>query len=482
MLLGYDEALERGRNVEAKHPGLFEKNVATGSPDDVCALVCTSGTTGRPKLAVHTARTLRAGTNELLRLHPWNERDNVVPLLPPAWITGQWLAVGCHLLSGCTLNFAEAPETAQRDAGEIGPTIVWRGARLWESQAAGLQAQIGGVDAATRLIFRLFMPIGCKMAELAQQSNEPNPVLKLLAAAANAVLFRRIKATLGLQHARICYSAGALLSPEAVRVYHALGVPLESLYFTTEGGVLTDVATNGSPRRAAAANNPAVRLTGAGEIVSRSPGTFAGYYEDPQATAAALKEGWFHSGDRGLVGDDGAIRFLDRSGSPVQLPTGDMLAPQGLESRLRSSPYIRDAWVLAGPQATLVSAVIVINYRAVSRWAGRRKITHAAFGELAGAPEVYALVGGEIDRVNSALPPACRVKRYVLLPREFDPDEGETTRMGNLRRTVLEEHYQDLINALHAGRDQASVPHAEEGRPQVGETILAIASVGEKIA
>ncbi len=237
MLRGYEEVLELGKSFEAERPGLFEKNVETGSADDVCALVCTSGTTGRPKLAIHTARTLRTGADELLRLHPWNDRDNVVPLLPPAWIADQWLAVGCHLLSGCTLNFAEGPETALRDAGEIGPTIVWHGARLWESQVAGLQVRIGGVDAATRLVFRLLMPVGYRVADLRLEGKKPRRVLKLLAALADVVLFRRIRATLGLQAARVCYNTDAPLHPDAMRLYHALGLPLENLNFTAEGGL-----------------------------------------------------------------------------------------------------------------------------------------------------------------------------------------------------------------------------------------------------
>ncbi len=382
ILMGYGEVLEKGKRYEAEYPGLFETNVETGKADDVCALVCTSGTTGSPRVAVHTHGTIRAGADLLLRLHPWNEHDNVVPQLLPAWMTGQWSAIGCHLLSGCTLNFAEEPETAQRDAREIGPTIAWHGARLWERQAAGLQARINGVDALTRLVFRLLMPIGYRMADLGGEGKEPHRVLRLLAAFADGVLFRRIRATMGLEHARICYSTGALLSPDAMRFYHALGLPLRSLYFTTEGGLLTGVAAHGRTLQTGSPEDGSgVRLTDGGEIVSRTPGMFAGYYEDPEKTLEVLRDGWFHSGDRGLVGDDGAVHLLDRAGSVVALSTGETLAPQGLESRLRFSPYIRDAWVLAGPHHAYASAVIVIDYRTVSKWAGQRKIAHSTFAE-----------------------------------------------------------------------------------------------------
>ena len=273
MLMEYGEALELGKSFEAKRPGLFEKNVETGSADDVCALVCTSGTAGRPKLAMHTARTLRAGADELLRLHAWKEEENVVPLLPPVWITGQWLAVGCHLLSGCTLNFAESQETAQRDAGEIGPTIVWRGARLWESQAAGLRARISGVDALTRLVFSLLIPIGYRMADLSRTVAKTEPGPQITCRGRQWRTLQAHKSDPGTASRAHLLQQRGRLSPEAMRFYHALGIPLESLYFTTEGGLLPAVAANGARRRAAAPpeDAPQARLTGAGEIVSRSP-------------------------------------------------------------------------------------------------------------------------------------------------------------------------------------------------------------------
>ncbi len=326
------------------------------------------------------------------------------------------------------------------------------------------------------------MPVGFRIADLVRQGQQPSAFLRLLGAAANGLLFSRMKASLGLQRARICYSAGGILSPEALRFYHALGVPLESVYFTTEAGLLPDVATHGSLRTAAAKSSEYVRLTDAGEIVSHSPGGFLGYYGEPQESAAATENGWFHTGDRGSVANEHAIQFVDRANSAVRLSTGDVLAPQDVESRLRSSPYIRDAWVLTGSAGAFVSAVIVINYATASRWAGQKKVARASLDELVAVPEIYALIKGEIERVNAALPSACRVRRYALLPRTFDADEGELTRTGNLRRAFLGERYRELVEALYAGREKAAVPLPKEGDAQEKNAILTIASIGETVS
>ena len=240
VLIGYKQVLEKGDQYEAEHPGLFEKNVETGKADEICALVYTSGTCGSaPKGVVHTYRSMRAGADHYLALDPWGEDDNVIPSLPPAWMPEQWFNIGCHLLSACTLNFAESPETQQRDIKETNPSIVFYGARLWESQAAMVQARMLEADTLQKWAYRLLMPIGYRMADLRFQKKKPGLGLKTLHWLADRILFRSLKKSLGLSKARICYSTGAFLSPEALRFFHALNIPLKNLYYSTEGGPLT---------------------------------------------------------------------------------------------------------------------------------------------------------------------------------------------------------------------------------------------------
>ena len=452
ILVGYRDALKLGETYEAEHPGRFEQNVEAGQADDVCAIIYTAGTTGTaPKGAVHTYGTMMTGAYYHLQLDPWIEKDNVVPYLPPVWMTEQWFGFGCHLLSASILNFAEAPETQQRDSQETGPSIVSYGARLWESQAAMVQARILGADAIKRFAFRVLMPIGEKMAELKNRKQKPSLYLKMLYFFADIILFRSIKRNLGLSNARICYTTGAILSPDAFRFYHALNLPLKSLYGSTEGGALTGAKSDDISLNTVGPTHKGteVKITDDGELIYRQPGVFLCYYKDPKETAAVLKDGWFHSGDSGFIREDGHIVFVDRVKELIELDNGDTLAPQNMESRLRFSPYIKDAWVLAGPEGAYVSAIIIINYDTVGRWAGQKRVAYTSFAELSQAPEVYELVRQDIDRVNHTLPAGLRVRKYVNLHKEFDPDEGELTRTRKLRRRFLEERYRELIDAIY---------------------------------
>ena len=483
ILMGYREVLQRGEKYEAEHPGLFEQNVKTGKADDICAIVYTSGTTGAaPKGAVHTYRTMRTGADYHLHLDPWFENDNVLPYLPPAWMTEQWFGIGCHLLSGCILNFAEAPETQQRDTQATGPSIVFYGARMWESKAAMAQARILGADTIKRLSFRLLMPIGYKMADLKHRKEKPNLFWKILYSFADIMLFKPIRSSLGLSNARICYTTGAMLSPDAIMFYHALNLPLKNLYGTTEGGTLTgaknddiSLETVGPVHKGAE-----VRITPQGELIYRQPGIFTGYYKDPDKTAEVLKEGWFYSGDSGFIREDGHIVLVDRIKDIVELASGDKLAPQLIESRLRFSPYIKDAWVLVGPNRDFPSAIIIINYDNVGRWAGQRRVAYTTFAELSQRPEVYELVKQDIDRINTTLPPSSRIRKYVNLHKEFDSDEGELTRNRKLRRTFLEERYRELINAIYSNKTEVPIEarvRYRDGRMGTIKTTLNIKSI-----
>ncbi len=483
ILVPYHEVIQLGEKHEREYPGAFERNLRSGQPDDVCALVYTSGTTeAAPKPVLHTHKTMWANAEAYLRLDPWRENDNVVPSLPPAWITEQLMAIGCHLLSGAILNFCERPETQQQDTREIGPNVVFYEARLWEKQASDVQARILEADLVKRLALRLFMPVGYKMAELRYGRQRPGVVRRMLYGLANRLLFARMRDAIGLSKARICYNTGAILSADAFKFYRALDLPLKNLYGTTEGGALAGAANDDIRLETVGRvhEGTEVRIAESGEIGYRHRGVFVGYYKDPAKTAEVFRDGWFYSGDSGSITEDGHIVFLDRLKDVVEMNGGDRLAPQVIESRLRFSPFVKDAWVLAGPDKAYASAVVVIDYASVGRWAGQQRVGYRTFAELSQKPEVYRLIKSYIDKVNQDLPAGVRVRKFVNLHKEFDPEQGELTRTRKLRRASLQEHYQQVIDAIYRNETEVLIEvQTKNGNGQTGaaSTTLSIKSI-----
>jgi long-chain acyl-CoA synthetase len=466
--IGWREALALGEAQAAAHPGLFARNLEEGRPEDVCAVVYTAGTTGQaPKGARHSHRTLRASAEYLLQTDPWTEADNLLPYLPPVWIQEQLIGIGCHLLSGATLNIAEAPETQQRDSRETGPSIVFNRARIWESQAAEVQARIAQADPVKRFAHRRLMPIGFREAESRRRGAPAGPLRRASRKLADVLLFRRIRRSLGLANARICYSSGAILSPEALTFYHALGVPLKSLYGSAEGGALA--CPPGLEGRPGAVGPPrpdaALAFGPGGEILFRHPGTFLGYCGGPGRPDAAFADGMLPSGDAGSLLADGTLVLAGRLGDRLKTAGGEPLSPELLESRLRFSPYIRDAWVFQAAEAARLAAVFVIHAGHVGKWAGRRRVAFTGLADLSQAPEVIGLIRGEVERINEGLPAGSRIARFVNLDREFDPDEGEMTRTRNLRRAVLRERLRPLVEALQAEAPPEAVAWRAAGAP-----------------
>jgi long-chain acyl-CoA synthetase len=484
LLIGMKQVIQNGEEYDKQNPQLFENNVASGKAEDPCAIIYTSGTTAIPKGAVHTYASLRYGAECLLVIDPLNEKDNIACFLPPAWITEQILYVGCHLLSGSILNFAEAAETQQKDLREIGADLVYYGARLWESQLRAVQASVQGADALKRLSYHLFMPVGYRKADAEFLHQKQSLWDKVLYPIANLLLFRPIRDSLGLPHTRICYTSGQILSPDAIKFYRALGIPLKSIYGTTEGGILTIAKTNEvNPETVGTITEGAeIGITENREIVYRQPGMFSHYYNDTSKTSHIMRDGWFYSGDAGSITEDRQLVFYDRIADIVPLGGGETLAPQLIESRLKYSPYIRDAWVVAKANSPIIAAVIIIDYASVGKWAGRNKIAYTTFSDLSQKQEVYGLIQQEISRINQDISASWRINKYINLHKEFDPDEGELTKDRKLRRVFLKEHYSNLIEAIFSGKSEADTSFKlqyRDGRTGTVKTRVAIKDVKE---
>jgi long-chain acyl-CoA synthetase len=259
---------------------------------------------------------------------------------------------------------------------------------------------------------------------------------------------------------------------------------LKILYGSAEGGALIGGSTGdiGLGAIDTLERGTEFKITSDGELICRQPGLFIGYHNDPALTAKVLKDGWLYTGDGGFIKDDGHFVLTGRLNDLIRLPDGTVIAPQLIESQLKFSPYIKDAWVTAGPDGAYASAIIIIDYNNVGHWADRRGVTYTTLSDLSQKPEVYELVGQDVIRVNKNLPPVSRVKKYVNLHKEFDPDEAELTRNRKLRRAFLEERYRELINAIYTDKTEVPVETQvkyRDGRIATIKMVISIKSVRE---
>lgn len=488
-LISFDAVQALGAQLDAQQPDRFERAVAQGCGSDLAIFCYTSGTTGTPKGAMLTHANLIAGCEQTIQVDPRSETDEYVSFLPPAWITENVLGLTIHLRYGMIVNFPEAPDTVQENIREIAPNALLFSARLWENLVARVQARMAESTRLNRLMYRLFMPVGYRVS--AQRFEKRAPVglgWQLLNALGEPALFTPLRDKLGLTRVRSAYSSGAALSPDVIRFFRAIGVNIKQLYGSTEAQVHTlhigdDVKfeTVGVP-----APEMELRIAPNGEIWVSGATVFQGYYQNPEATADALvaQDGrtWFRTGDAGYLDADGHLIYLDRVKELIELANGERYSPQYIEGRLKFSPYIRDVMTLGGADKQFVAALINIDFEHVGRWAERRGLVYTTFVDLAQKPEVYALIQDQVANVNRTLPPPARVRRFVLLHKEFDADEGELTRTRKLRRAPLNERYREMIDALYNGAENVHVRAAvkyRDGREGVIETTLRLATLDD---
>ncbi len=481
-LLALAEVERRGREADARDPGRFDALVAAGRAEDVAIICYTSGTTGAPKGAMLRHANMLASAAGFLQRDPLPEGAELLSYLPLAWVGEVMYSVALATLAGLTVNFPEEPETVLANIREVGPHVYLGPPRLWENSYSQIRVRIDDSTRLKRWIFARFMPLG---EAVARRRMEGRPVPWRLRAGrwlGEWLLFGPLRDQRGAGRMRYAYTGGAPLAPEIVLFYRGLGANLKQIYGQTENcafccGQADDavkLGTVGTPF-------PGVelRLTEAGEICSRGPTIFAGYYKDPAATAAVVRDGWLHSGDAGFFDPDGHLVVVDRLKDVTRLADGTTLAPQFIENKLKFSPYVKEA-VVVGPERPFVAALVNIDLETVGKWAERRGLAYTTYADLAQKPEVYDLVHREVERVNRDLPAPLRIRRYLLLHKELDPDDEEITRTRKLRRGVIGRKYGPLIEALYEGSPLVSVTAEvtyQDGRKAVTETKLAIRSV-----
>ncbi len=450
-LLSFEAVEAKGRTLGQERPKLFEENVAKGSADDIAIICYTSGTTGSPKGAMLTFRNLLAMALALDAVDPKQSDDEFVSFLPLAWIGEQMMSLSTALAKGFTVNFPEEPDTVTEDIREIGPNVMFAPPRVWESLTSTVQVKIMDTTPFKRFMYERCMPIGEKVADL-RFAKKPVPALwRALYRLAHLALFRALKDRLGMSNLRTASTGGAALGPDVFRFFHAIGVPLKQIYGQTEIAGISCIHRDGDIAFHSVGKpipGTDVRIAPDGEILSRSPSVFLGYYKNEEATRTALVDGWLHSGDAGYFSDDGHLVVIDRQKDVMKLADGTQFSPQFIENRLKFSPYVKEA-VVVGKERPYLTAMLCIDMGVVGKWAEKNKLSYTTYTDLSAKPEVYDLVQREVDKVNETLPAAARIHKFVLLYKELDADDEELTRTRKVRRVFVEERYRDVIAALY---------------------------------
>ncbi len=482
FLLGFSAVEEIGRSASSSTEADFEDWVRATEVDDVALLSTTSGTTGKPKLAMLSHRNLLVMAHAFNGIDPMQSDDEFVSFLPLAWIGEQMIGAACGLVVGFSLNFPEEPETVQQNIREIGPHTMFSPPRIWENMVSDVQVRIEDSSWLKRKIYGWALEVGYRSADTLLEHGRQPAFLAFQRALANACCFFWLRDKLGLRRIRRAYTGGAALGPDIFRFFHAVGVNLKQIYGQTEVSGIS-VAHRDDDIKFHTVGTPVpgmeVRLGEGGEILTRSPSVFLGYYRNEEATEEALRDGWLYSGDAGYMDDDGHLIVIDRKKDVMELHDGTQFSPQFIENKLKFSPYVKEAVVFGGGDYPFVTSLITIDFANAGKWAERRQIPYTTFTDLAQKPEIYELVLEHTAGINGDLPESARIQRLLLLHKELDADDEELTRTRKVRRRFIADRYRLLVNALYGGDEAVEIENKityQDGTTAVLQTRLRIAA------
>jgi long-chain acyl-CoA synthetase len=414
--------------------------------------------------------------------------DEHLAYLPMAWVGNSLISLALHLWVGFTVNFPEKPETLQRDLRELGPTIALAPPRYWENALTAIMVRAADATPLKRRVFGFFHRVA-ERAEQCTAAGRRVPLgLRLLRAVGEVLIYGPLRDQLGLGRARLVYTGGAPLGADTFRFFRAVGVNLKQVYGATELSGLCAVQPDGevdpdTVGRALAGME--LKIDDNGEVLVRSGGVFQGYYKQADATREAIVgDGWLRTGDAGFIDRRGHLVVIDRARDVGKLEDGTVLAPQFLENKLKFSPYIGEA-VVFGDARPFVAAIIAIDPTTVGNWAERQNLAYTSFQDLSARAEVRELIGEEIRKCNAALPAPIRLRRFLVLNKEFDADDDEITRTRKIRRRFVAEKYAAIVEAFYQDAAEVEVSAEityEDGRKAMLRSTLVIGDVDPEAA
>ncbi len=478
FLHSYDAIQETGREYDGANPDFYEQSVAGGKGDDTSVMLYTSGTTGNPKGVVLTHDNVMRTARNNQEMEKLTEDDEILAYLPMAWVGDHIFSFGQNFTAGFCVNCPESAATVMQDLRDIGPTYFFAPPRIFENILTTVMVRMEDAAPIKRRLFHYFMELAQRAGTRILDGKPVSATDRLLYALGNILVYGPLKNTLGFSRIRLAYTAGEAIGPDIFDFFRALGINLKQLYGMTEASVFitlqpdgqVDPETVGTP-----APEVEVRIADNGEVLFRGPGVFREYYKSPEATAETKDaEGWVHTGDAGLFNEAGHLKIIDRAKDVGKLVDGTLVAPKYIENKLKFFPNIKEA-VAFGNGRDHVAAFVNIDLVAMGNWAERHNIAYASYQELAAHPQVLEIVRQHVEQVNRDLSQdpnlgGSQIKRFLVLHKELDADDGELTRTRKVRRNFIADRYAELIEALYSGQDECHVETEvtfEDGRKGV---------------
>jgi len=452
-VISLDALRQLGREHHKAHPGAVEARVNALKPADLAILVYTSGTTGKPKGAMHSHAGLVYTVRGYNTLIARSEADECMCFLPLCHIAERMGGEYFSLYTGAKLNFVENPETVPENVREIAPTVFTAVPRVWEKFYSGVMITLKEASGLQQAAYGWAIGVGQKVADLVMAKQPVPGSLKLQFRIARALVLNNVRKLIGIHRARFLVTGAAPISPDLVRWYLALGVPMLEVWGMTETcgastGIPAERIKPGSIGPAAAYNE--VRLApDTGEILVRGPNVFMGYLNLPEKTAETIDaDGWLHTGDVGVVDEEGFFRITDRMKDIIITAGGKNITPSELENELKFSPYVTDA-VVIGDQRPYLTVIIMIDQENVEKYAQDHDVPFSNYASLTRSPEVQALIQTEIDRVNKKFARVEQIKKFFLLDTQLSAEDEELTPTMKLKRKLVQTKYAEQIDAMY---------------------------------
>ncbi|RZQ65137.1 AMP-dependent synthetase/ligase [Amycolatopsis suaedae] len=448
-LLTFTELESRGATEDAAAE--YASSVAELDPASTAILVYTSGTTGPPKGAMISHANLVAAGRTFTEAVGAGPRDEVLSYLPLCHIAERLLSVIDPVWAGSVVNFGEGGPSFTADLRDVQPTVFLGVPRVWEKMLAGVEIRMADASRLKRALYRFGMRHGRRIAPR-RMTGAVRPADRFVLALCELLVFRALREKLGLVRVRTALSGAAPIAPKVLEFLWAIGVPVREGYGQTENTALCTLTPAGDVRLGAvgtALDGVEIRISDDGEILTRSAGVFQGYLDDPLATEAAVDaDGWLHTGDVGVVDEDGYLRITDRKKDILITAGGKNVAPSEIENRLKVSPFVREA-VVIGDRRPYLTALIGIEADTVGNWATRRGLAYTTYADLASKKDVRELVQSVVTEANRDFAAVAQVKRFSLLTKELDHDDGELTATQKVRRRAIADRFASEIEAMY---------------------------------